>query len=188
MQVVVIRSRRGRKRKSGQRFPSGDLIPRDLDVAAIAVAHPDRRGLPEHQRLHQNAGNPLGRLALAGVITDEQLEAARRYARDCRLYQQVIGCPKPDAPSLNPLAAGGRGIVTFGKEEIARRLADYDAAFRAVWASGQRAARAVARMAFYGEWLPLGATLDDLKRGLSALVHHYGLTTRRKSLHSGNAQ
>jgi hypothetical protein len=180
MHGTIIRV--GRKRKSGKRKPSGDLsLPRDLDVVAIAVAHPDRRGLPPSQRTHQNAESPLGRLNLARVISDEQLEAGRRYARDCQRYHQVIGCPSPNAAALDMSRTGGRSVVTFSPQEITDRRETYDAAFRAVWNTGARAARAVARMAFYGETLPRGTTMDDLIRGLSALVHHYGLTTRRKS-------
>jgi hypothetical protein len=39
--------------------------------------------------------------------------------------------------------------------------------------AGQRAARAVARVAVYGESCPRGA-LADLKRGLDALARHFG--------------
>lgn len=187
IQVVTTRNRKGRKRKSGSRYPSGDIVrERGLDIVAIAIRHPDRQGLPEEKRAHQAAESPLGRLCLRGIITSDQLVASRMYARDSRLYQQAIGCPKPDAPSLNPLTAGGRGVVTLAKAEIDRRTKAYNDAFCVVWNAGQKAARAVARTAFYGEWLPAGTTMDDLRRGLSALVKHYGLTVKGKSSYLGN--
>ena len=41
--------------------------------------------------------------------------------------------------------------------------------------------RAVARVAVYDEWIPAGTSIEDLTRGLSVLVKHYGLTVIRKS-------
>jgi hypothetical protein len=175
-------SRAGRKRKSGQRQAKGRLIvARDLDIIGLAINHPERQGLPMSVRHDQRAGWPLGRLCLARIITDEQLEAARLYARDCQRYQQAIGCPAPNAAALDMARTGGRSLVILSPQEIHLRKETYDAAFQAVWDSGQRCARVVARMAFYGEHLPAGSSMADLIRGLSALVHHYGLTTRRKS-------
>jgi hypothetical protein len=186
MPVQIVRV--GRKRKSGKRHPAGRLVqPKDLDVAAIAAAHPDRQGLPESKRAFPVAGTPVGRLFLSGQISAQQLEASRRYARDARGYQQIIGSPKPNAPSLNPMTAGGMSApVAFSEAEIRRRLDGYNAAFEAVYDAGHRAARAVARVAVYEEWLPDGSSLEDLKRGLSALARHYGLTDHRKSANCRN--
>lgn len=184
VQIVHI----GRKRKSGKRHPNGKLIQaRDLDVALIASFHPDRQGVPKDQRVDQRAGTPLGRLAIVGHIDAEQLEAARLYARDVRAYQVVIGCPKPNAPSLNPMMAGGMSVpAPLRIEEIQARLKAYNDAFQAVYDAGHKAARAVARVAVYDEWLPIGTNLSDLVRGLKALAEHYGLTNQRRSRHYRN--
>ena len=181
--VVITRS--GRKRKPGARYPSGDLIPERINVAKIAAAHPERQSLPEADRGHEQAGSPMGRLLLRGVLTAEQLEAGRRYAAEARRYQRVIGCPSPSAPSLDLLKTSG-SMVVFSPSEIKERTENYNAAYKAVYDAGHRAARAVARVAVYDEWIPAGTTVEDLLRGLAALVEHYGLTTRRKSVNLGN--
>ncbi len=179
MPIQVIRA--GRKRKSGRRHPSGELArDRGLDVLAIAQAHPDRQGLAKEDRLDQRAGTPMGRLALRRLITPEQLEASRKYAWDARKFQQVYRAPSPNCPSLNIMGGNGEG-APLKLDEIQFRLSAYNAAFEAVSEAGHKAARAVARVAVYDEWLPAGTTLGDLKRGLSALVDYYGLTVRRKS-------
>lgn len=181
----VMISKAGRKRKSGNRYPSGDLIPQRVNVAAIAKFHPERQSLPEADRANEKAGTRLGRMLLRQQITDEQLEGARRYAGDVRRYQVVIGCPSPNAPSLDLHKTSG-GHIAFDAAEIRNRTDNYNAAYRAVYDAGHRAARAVARVAVYDEWIPAGTTVEDLLRGLSALVEHYGLTTRRKSVNLGN--
>lgn len=187
MHATVQVLRVGRKRKSGRRHPNGELAhAKGENVGLIAMRHPDRQGLPVSLRIDQAAGSPLGRFSLLGYISADMLEASKRYARDVRLYLQVFGAPSPNAPSLD-LSAGSRGMpVPLDASEISDRLSRYSAAFEAVYDAGHKAARAVARMAVYDERLPEGSTMDDLKRGLSALAHHYGLTGNRKSRNSRN--
>lgn len=186
MQTII--SKVGRKRKSGRRKPCGRLAEVGENVVQIAQAHPDRQGLPESLRSHQNAGTPLGRLNLKGHITDEQLEAGRKYARDVRLFQAVYSGPKPFASAIDPGAAGGQIVpIPLQVEEIKRRIDAYDDAFTALWSAGQRAARAVSRLAVYDEWLPMPDALEQLQLGLHALVNHYGLTATTKSGNVRNA-
>jgi hypothetical protein len=187
MHAAVQIIRVGRKRKSGRRHPNGELAnARGENVGLIAMRHPERQGLPVEMRIDQAAGTPLGRFKLLGLISDDMLEASKRYARDVRQYLMVFGAPSPNAPSLD-LSAGSRGMpIPLDEGEIGQRLSNYNAAFEAVYDAGHRAARAVARMAVYDERLPEGATLADLTRGLSALAHHYGLTGTRKSRNSRN--
>jgi hypothetical protein len=186
MRTTIIKV--GRKRKAGKRKPCGRLADRGENVAEIAQLHPDRQCLPTGLRSHQSAGTPLGRLNLKGHITDEQLEAGRKYARDVRLFQAVYGGPKPFASGIDPGAAGGQVVpIPLQVAEIARRIEAYDGAFKALWAAGQKASRAVARLAVYDEWLPVGVTLEHLQNGLHALVNHYGLTSAVKSGNVRNA-
>jgi hypothetical protein len=178
--------RAGRKRAGGlaPRYANGNLRPsRDLDVEAIAGAHPDRRGLSPSLRLHQKAGTPIGRMNLAGLITDQQLEAARLYAAVVRRFHQVVNAPRYDPPSLNLGGAGGQGrsLVAFEAEEVERRREAYDSAWGALCRAGRRALICVNRVACYDEPIPAHASFSDLSTGLSALVTHYGLTGRRKS-------
>jgi hypothetical protein len=185
MPVQIVRT--GRKRKSGRRHPNGELVSERIDVMAIAIKHPERQGVKEADRLDQRAGTPLGRLRLRRVITSEEVEAARKYARAARLYHHVIQAPPPNAPSLDIMRGGGGGRPLPGVSEIQSRMENYNAAFEALYkGAGHQAARAVARVAVYDELVPAGATVDDLIRGLSTLATHYGLTNSRKSTTSRN--
>jgi hypothetical protein len=185
MPVQIVRT--GRKRKSGRRHPNGDLAhAKGENVGLIAIRHPDRQGLPEGLRLDPFAGTPLGRLHLLGFISPEMLEASKRYGRDVRRYLAIFGAPSPNAPSINMAAGDKEHQAPLGEAEISDRMEAYDKAFAAVYDAGHKAARAVARTAVYDERIPEGATMDDLKRGLSALAHHYGLTGNRKSRTSRN--
>jgi hypothetical protein len=185
MPIQIVRV--GRKRKAGRRHPNGDLAhAKGENVGLIAVRHPDRQGIPESMRLHQAAGTPLGRLSLLGFINAQMLEAAKRYSRDVKRYLDIFGAPSPNAPSINMNAGDKEHRPPLKEPEIARRIKAYTDAFDAVYDAGHKAARAVARMAVYEERIPDGCSVDDLKRGLSALAHFYGLTGNRKSGYSRN--
>ena len=175
--IVVVR--RGRRRKAGRRHPNGELVADQRDDRALAAEQPHRRWLPPDKRLSEKAGTPLGGLNLMGVLSDAQHEAGLRYAVIVGEYRAVIEAPK---------ALGGRG-KGFGCTGDCRRrrwageMVDcicemrkkrYDLAFAAVMTAGQRAARAVARVAVHAEACPGGA-LPDLRRGLDALSRHFGL-------------
>ena len=180
-QVQFVRV--GRKRKQGiRRHPGGQPVDERINVAAIAMSHPDRQGLPKEKRCDERASTFIGRIHLIGHLSDEQLEAGRLYARDVSRYQQAVGAPKPNAAAIN-LMGGGGGIVIYTREEIKDRTQRYNDAFNAVSEKGNRCARAVSRVAIYEEGLPEGTELIHLTCGLDALVNHYGLTTRRKSVH-----
>jgi hypothetical protein len=171
--------RRGRKRKIGLRHPGGELVRPRFDVRSLATLQPHRVWLPEEKRMDQKAASPLGCLNLLGVLTDVQYLAGVRYAVVVGKYRAVIETPRATA-------GAGRGYdcpgdLKCGREgapcECRRRKERYDAAFVAVLEAGQRAARAVARVAVHGEQCPRGA-LADLKRGLDALAKHFGGAAR----------
>jgi hypothetical protein len=178
-------ARRGRKRKIGLRHPGGDLVRLQFDLRGLATLQPHRVWLPEEKRMDQKAGSPLGCLNLLGVLTDAQYLAGVRYAVVVGKYRAVIETP-------SATAGAGRGYDCPGDLKCGRgpgedcecrqRKERYDEAFAAVIEAGQRAARAVARVAVHGEQCPRGA-LPDLKRGLDALAKHFG--GRRKRLGSG---
>jgi hypothetical protein len=168
-------TRRGRKRKLGFRHPSGELVRPHLDLRGFATLQPHRVWLPESKRMDQKAASPLGCLNLLGVLSDAQYLAGVRYALVVGEYRAVIEAPRATAGT-------GRGYdcpgdLQCGRRrdhpcECRRRKERYDAAFVAVLEAGQRAARAVARVAVYAEQCPRGA-LAELKRGLDALVRHF---------------
>jgi hypothetical protein len=169
-------ARRGRKRKAGPRHPGGDLVRVQFDPRGLSGLQPHRVWLPQEQRLDQKAASPLGCLNLLGVLGDAQYLAGVRYAVVVGQYRAVIETPRATA-------GAGRGYDCAGDPqcgrdgaapcECRRRKQRYDAAFAAVIEAGQRAARAVARVAVHGEQCPRGA-LPDLKRGLDALAKHFG--------------
>lgn len=175
-------TRRGRKRKSAPRHPSGELVR--VEPQALAARQPHRVWLPQEKRMDQKAGSPLGCLNLLGVLSDAQYLAGVRYAVVVGKYRAVIETPRATA-------GAGRGYDCPGDLKCGREGAEhcecryrkerYDAAFAAVLEAGQRAARAVARVAVHGEACPRG-TLADLKRGLEALARHFGGLRQRISL------
>lgn len=129
-------AKRGRKRKAGARFPSGDLKP------AID------RGTPEFQSRRAWAagnGNPeltwhvLGILRAHDQITEEEYRAACEYRRVfCLLYR------KPDVPAVS-LDGMARGAPTEAPEEVIERakglMAKFDRAIQSVVLTHGRAAK-----------------------------------------------
>jgi hypothetical protein len=176
-------TRRGRKRKFGLRHPGGELVRPHFDVRGLVTLQPHRVWLPEEKRMDQKAASPLGCLNLLGVLTDAQYLAGVRYAVVVGKYRAVIETPR--ATSGVGRGYDCPGDLRCGRDpgescECARRKERYDAAFAAVIEAGQRAARAVARVAVHGEQCPRGA-LPDLKRGLDALAKHFGGAGRPRS-------
>ena len=176
-------SRRGRKRKIGFRHPGGELKRPQFDLRGLATLQPHRVWLPEEKRMDQKAASPLGCLNLLGVLSDAQYLAGIRYAVVVGKYRAVIESPRATAGAgrgydcPGDLRCGRDGGVAC---ECRHRKERYDAAFAAVLEAGQRAARAVARVAVHGEQCPRGA-LADLKRGLDALAKHFGCGGRVRS-------
>ena len=176
-------ARRGRKRRIGLRHPGGELVRLSFDSRSLATLQPHRVWLPEEKRMDQKAASPLGCLNLLGVLADAQYLAGVRYAVVVGKYRAVIETPRATS-------GAGRGYdcpgdLTCGRDPLApcecgRRKERYDAAFAAVIEAGQRAARAVARVAVHGEQCPRGG-LPDLRRGLDALAKHFGAGRGQRS-------
>lgn len=169
-------ARAGRKR-SIRLHPTNREVK--VDYRAMASQQPHRRWLPEAVRLDQKADSVLGCLNLINIISDGQYEAGQRYARIVGQYRASIQTPAGTS-------GNGKGYICKPMHcmrpppgvviecECARRKENYDSAFAAVFEVGQKAARAVARVAVHGEPCPRGG-LADLKRGLSALAKHFGI-------------
>ena len=85
-------SRRGRKRKSGVRKPSGDVVLRKVSVAEVAAGMPHRRVLGK-RAADQRAENELGRMVLRGELEDEQGAAGELYRRQWRGYIASLEAP-----------------------------------------------------------------------------------------------
>ena len=175
-------ARTGRKRKASMHLSGAREIK--VDYRSMASQQPHRRWLPEDVRLDQKADSILGCLNLVSSISDDQYEAGRKYAHVVGQYRASINPPAGTS-------GNGKGYICQasiclrpppGEQiecECRRRKEAADSAFHAVMEAGQLAAKTVARVAVWNEQCPFGY-LGDLKRGLSALAKHYGLTNRRK--------
>lgn len=160
--------RAGRKRKQRGHLMDRQLPDPDRHRAAL---QPHRAWLPPDKRLSEKAATPLGGLNLMGFITDLQYEAGCRYRVIVGEYRSAIGVP--DASRT------GRGYLCRGEKncdpcQCLERKLRYDAAFESVMQAGQRAARCVAHVAVHDQACPTGQ-IADLRRGLDALVKHFGL-------------
>lgn len=203
-------SRAGRKRKSGKRYASGDLVPaRAPDDRIRAARQPHRRCLDEAVRLDERAESPLGRLLLRGLLATVDAigttnaggdAAAARYDAGCA-YVAVTGAYRAVIEAPTSTSGSGRGfgcaVEQTNDADTCRRDPDgcgclrrkqrYDGAFEAlVRRAGMRAARAVARVAVHREDIP-ERDLPYLVAGLDALAHHFGLTRTRSRGYLGNA-
>lgn len=90
------------RRKQAKRTPSGQISRAGInqDPRSTALAQPHRRWLPEAMRKDQRAESALGRLYLAGYLTEGQVTAGERWRRLMTDYAQVIDAPRPSAGVL----------------------------------------------------------------------------------------
>ncbi len=94
---------RGRKRKAGRRHPCGKLVqPGKAETcrevtATVLEARQHQYGVSARQAKDKRLGSAIGRLALAGRITPEQLMAAEIYGEIMARNRVVMGLP-PDQP------------------------------------------------------------------------------------------
>jgi hypothetical protein len=108
--IAMSLNRKGRKRKSGRRTPSGAIARKPVDYRSMAALQPHRIRLPEALRSDEKAESVLGCLNLIyriskrtaanrPGITDEQYEAGRRYRRLVGAYLAHVGAPRSTAGS-----------------------------------------------------------------------------------------
>jgi hypothetical protein len=182
-EVQIIRNRKGRKRKSGRRTSNGAIVrPPPPNYRDMAAAQPHRIWLPESVRLSEKAGTVLGCLNLLKRISDDQYEAGRRYSVLVGAYHAVAGLP-------SAMSGNGRGYDCIGASDcpadscICRiRTEKYMEAYNAVSrAAGRASHMAINQVAIWNEPIT-SAGLEPLRLGLNALIHHFGLTSGRKSV------
>lgn len=88
----------GRKRKPGRRTADGRLAKkarpqRVRDITDVATSQPHRSWLKEGQRRDQRAESALGRMFLAGLITEPECWAGERLRSIIREFHIVIAAP-----------------------------------------------------------------------------------------------
>jgi hypothetical protein len=181
--------RRGRPRKGGARKPSGDLKLKAPSPKDIAAKMPHRRKLGDAAVSHL-AENELGRQALKGVITPDQLLAGQMFAARAHAYLATIEAPAP------PPALIRHGSYTRGGE--CTNCTDPGDAF-CLCSLRKRAYVEMLCQLSRNEFaaLYLVAILDMepenetclklFTKALENLVHFFHLTTVRKKEYVGNA-
>ncbi len=192
---TALRNRKGRKRKSGRRRPSGDLtVPEkrveewgvmDTDLAD-AGEQPHRRPVPLLHRTDPRAGSVLGNLLLTGKLgpmdrkgfpseaAQRLYEAGRRYAVVVGAYRAVIGTPCATAGS-------GRGYECLGEANCQprsctclQRTEAYNNAVECLFREGQATAVVVSWVAVRDEDC-LSVMVPLLRHGLAVLATHFGI-------------
>ncbi|MDN2579010.1 hypothetical protein [Aquibium sp. ELW1220] len=94
---------RGRKRKTGTRYPCGKLERAETEREAMAVALDARRrhyGVSIKRARDQRLGSTLGRLAFTKLISNDQHEAGRVFGELYQRHHAVMGLPAPTPRSI----------------------------------------------------------------------------------------
>ena len=186
--------KRGPKRLAGKREPNGQLsrVPamerarRQLQVdrdewaimSPVIAARHRLHGVPFLSARDQLAGSVIGRMVMSGELSRAQGDASIKYAEDVDNYRQALGAPRqPAAIDLNRIA----GATAAGPDHVAfvlRAKRRYLAMTRAVQeiANQHRGANLFAALHYFVVRDEFHAhMLGDLRLGLNALAHHYGL-------------
>ena len=94
---------RGRKRKTGRRYPCGKRHREETEREAMSVALEARQrrfGVTARQARDQRLGTSLGRLAFTEVISDLQYQAGVQFADLYQQHHAVLGLPRPNPSSV----------------------------------------------------------------------------------------
>ena len=107
---TVIVAMGGRPRKDGPREPNGRLDRAEGKRSAVRTATEARQrlfGLPAAVASQPDAMTVLGRLKLAGEVSPDQADAARRYQELRVRYQRAIGVtPDYSEPAPEEASSG----------------------------------------------------------------------------------
>lgn len=106
-------ARRGRKRMAGQRTKSGQLGRSKAakeergvgDVRGVAMQQPHRVWLGDTRRLDQRAVSEIGRMFLAGRLTEAEYWAGERWRRLIQDFHIVLATPMPAGSPLGLMVA-----------------------------------------------------------------------------------
>lgn len=95
---------RGRKRKAGSRYPSGDRKRSETEREAMSTAIEARRkhfGVPTKVARDERLGSALGRLAFKSLISEVQYQAGREFGILHLHHAIVMGLPVPNPHSVS---------------------------------------------------------------------------------------
>jgi hypothetical protein len=174
--ATALRNRRGRKRKSRARTPSGKMVRAPApDFRGMAADQPHRIGLPEALRASELGGSYLGRLQAMKRISSQMREAGERYAFLVSSYYATLPMPQRPHGVLDP--GGGTGVDCrdcYPPEicECRDRRTRYMRVYEALAREGRGVVMAVNEAAVRGA---PAADIEALARGLAALARYFGL-------------
>ena len=97
---------RGRKRKAGERYASGNRKRGDTEREAMATVIDARRrhfGVPTKIARDDRLGSALGRVAFKSLISEVQYQAGREFGILHLHYAIVMGLPVPNPQSVSNL-------------------------------------------------------------------------------------
>lgn len=183
--------RSGPKRQNRIRTASGRLSRSNKAKAvlaqqnmAVALAQPHRAWLPKGARLDQLAESEIGRLHLAGKISEHELAAGQNYQRLVMAYRMTISAPACGTTALGQMVGDAFANCDVSSEPEADRKArvgrQYDAARAALHRlpEGARIAAVVGRVVVHDQ--PVEGDLAALQAGLAALADLWRMTPREE--------
>ena len=156
---------RREKETADERQDQRSLLLRATDDRARAL------GLTRVQASDPISETIAGRMALRGLLTRRQYEAAEKYAALVAAAYREMCAPKRPGCTLNQRRSGE---AIDDAERYARVMRRYNDAFGAVRDAGERANRAV-NILIRDEFEPPISEREHLRRGLDALAVHFGL-------------
>jgi hypothetical protein len=110
---------RGRKRKPGQRYPSGKRVRGETEREAMSTVIGARQrhyGVSASRARDPRLGTALGRLAFHEIISDTQYQAGSAFAELYQRHHAVLGLPAPSPASVAGLLIN-EGIFGSGPSE-----------------------------------------------------------------------
>lgn len=113
-------SRAGRKRKMGERFPSGQIRPEDDGPSPAAVKR--LRGAALLGMADAQWGSIAGLYFLSKKIDESEYQAAKRFGDLHSQYISVIGGPR--APKTSTGEIPSKGVQVDVDTELGRQQAD----------------------------------------------------------------
>jgi len=183
---------RGRKRKSGKRYPCGKLtrLETEKDIMQTAIeARQRHHGVTAKQARDERLGTAFGRLAWHGTISACQYEAGREFGELYRRHHMVMGLPLPSPRSVAGLLVNG-GVFGGSSGEpdavlVERLRRRFDAATDALdqcdrdhrFSPGRRPALLIYRVTCVDEDTTMWTAEDlgNLRMALNALVRVFRL-------------
>jgi hypothetical protein len=170
-------TRAGRKRKNGNRYPSGRLARTKLETPQQRASQMPHRKAFNEDAHDMRAESLLGRLALKNLISNDQYIAGTTFRRVWGGYLATISPPRAIGVGTHAFSSCPTGGCTPDAKKCAceSRKAEYENARTALRRAGTLPAYAVLHAIreptnFPSDWI------TPLKAGLSHLARHFGLT------------